>query len=277
MVFIHREAVPFGPPVIEWVIARIWKKKIVYDFDDAIWLTDRTNEPWIVKRVKWRSKVGVICKLSHKISCGNPYLAEFAKSFNANVYVIPTTIDIENAHNPRKRSVRSDAGTTIGWTGSHSTLKYLSTVVPVLQALEEKYLQIDFLIIADKNPGLPLKRMTFKPWRKETEIEDLAEIDIGIMPLPDDPWTRGKCGFKALQYMAMGIPAVLSPVGINRDIVEDGQEGYWCTTPEDWSTRLEELIENNEQRKRMGIMGRKKIAAHYSVASNLARFLSLFQ
>lgn len=274
-IFIHREAAPVGPPIIEYVIARVLKKKIIYDFDDAIWLTDKKNEWLPVKAMAWRGKVRWICRWSHKISCGNRYLAGFAVRYNENVTVTPTTIDTE-VHTPSPRSDAFPKTTTVGWTGSRSTLKYLDGIVPALQALERKYPDLRWLIIADKPPNLPLKNLAFHLWRKETEIADLASIDIGMMPLPDDPWTRGKCGFKALQYMAMGIPAVVSPVGVNCEIVQHGVDGYCCTSFAEWFRFIEELILNPSKRREMGIRGRQKVVDVYSTSANTGTFISLF-
>ena len=276
-VFIHREATPLGPPFIEYVIAKVLKKKIIYDFDDAIWLTDNTRESPAARILRCRWKIRLICRWSYKISCGNPYLAAYASQFNPNVIVNPTTLDIENFRKPTFINKDSEKNLIIGWTGSHSTLKYLNTILPALQTLARKHTHIRYLIIADKNPELPSTNAVFLPWRKSTEITDLAKIDIGIMPLPDDPWTRGKCGFKALQYMAMGIPAIVSPIGVKTEIVQHGVEGFWCTSQQEWFERLEELILNPKKGIEMGKLGREKVATRYSVESNAANFLSLFE
>jgi glycosyltransferase involved in cell wall biosynthesis len=277
MVFIHREAAPVGPPVFEWIIAKVFRKKIIYDFDDAIWLTDKTRESLVERLLRWRSKVRHICRWSYRVSCGNTYLADYARQFNSRVVINPTTIDTETLHNPKLYAVAKDSSRIfIGWTGSHSTLKYLDEVVPVLRQLEKKFENIEFLVIADRDPRLPLSRFTFIPWSKDTEAHDLLKIDIGIMPLPDDEWTRGKCGFKALQYMAMEIPCVASPVGINTEIIDHGVNGFLAENPEEWFTFLENLINNAQLRSTMGREGRKKVEAHYSVSSNTSRFLSLF-
>jgi len=273
-VFLHREALPLGPPVFEWFITKVLRKKLIYDFDDAIWLTDRTNESAILRWLRWRSKVSSVCRWSYKVSCGNAYLADYARQFNPNVVINPTTIDTR-IHRPIPKTPTEKV--TIGWTGSHSTLKYLSTLIPVLQQLEDQFEQIHFLVIADRDPQLPLRRCQFVPWDNAREIHDLARIDIGVMPLPDDPWTRGKCGFKALQYMALEIPAVVSPVGVNKEIVADGVDGYWCTTHAEWADRLSTLIVNADQRRSMGARGRQKVIEHYSVDANTSNFLSLFQ
>lgn len=276
-VFIHREASPAGPPFFEWCIAKIFRKKIIYDFDDAIWLTDHTNESWLIRKIRWRSKVSSICKWSDKISCGNSYLAEYAKQFNKNVFINPTTIDTLHMPIPKAPRANLKEKITIGWTGSHSTLKYLKTLLSVLQRLEKKYPEIKFLVIADEDPKFTLKNLTFIRWKKESEIADLENMDIGLMPLPDGAWSKGKCGFKALQYMALEIPALVSPVGVNTEIVVDGIHGYWCASEIEWFTKIENLIIDHEKRSAMGKMGRQKVIERYSVASNSANFLSLFQ
>ena len=278
-VFIHREVTPLGPPLFEWLIAHVFRKKIIYDFDDAIWFTDKIDESKIEKLLRWRSKVGLICKWSYRVSCGNVYLAEYAKQFNPNVTVNPTTIDTNSTHNLTKEELIapiSNSSLVIGWTGSHSTLKYLKTIESILRSIETRFEQVRFLVIADRRPQLNIPRLDFIKWNKESEVEDLLKIDIGIMPLPDDEWTKGKCGFKVLQYMSLGIPAVASPVGVNSEIIDHGVNGFLCLTHEDWVECLEKLITNLTLRKQMGVEGRKKIISNYSVVSNSSLFLGLF-
>jgi len=276
-VFIHREATPAGPPIIEWLLAKVFRKKIIYDFDDAIWLTDKSNESFFEKKLRWRDKVGSICKWSYKVSCGNDYLGSYARQFNKMVVVNPTTIDTLHIHNPDLYARPINNALTIGWTGSHSTLKYLEGLASVLQNIERKYPQVRFVAIADRPPNLELKNLSFIPWNKETEIKDLLNFDIGIMPLPDDIWAKGKCGFKALQYLALEIPAVVSPVGVNSAIVEDGVNGFCCRSETAWFEALEKLILDRSLRKRMGVAGRKTVLDHFSVSSNTFNFLSLFE
>lgn len=275
-IFIHREAAPAGPPLIEWFIAKVLRKKIIYDFDDAIWLTDKAHESGIEKFIRWRSKVKLISQWSYRMSCGNEYLCAYARQFNSHVVYNPTTLDTEQLHNPDLTDIRKTQSVVIGWTGSHSTLKYLKSIEPVLQAIEEKYPQVEILIIANQKPDLKLRSLKFLLWRKETEAKDLAQFDIGIMPMPDDEWTKGKCGFKALQYMAMKIPAVVSPVGVNATIVDHGMNGFHASTPQEWHQHLEDLINHESLRRQMGESGRKKVIAQYSVSSNTSTFLSLF-
>ncbi len=274
-VFIHREATPLGPPIVEWIISNILHKKIIYDFDDAIWLTDRKNESSFLRLLKWRGKVKLICQWSYKVSCGNHYLQEYALQFNNKAILNPTTIDGVNLHKPPDVKTNTEK-VVIGWTGSHSTIKYLHSLETVLQTLESEFNFVSFLAIADQPPSMNLQRLEFIPWKSDSEIDDLLKLDIGIMPLPDDEWTKGKCGFKALQYMALEIPAVVSNVGVNSEIVTQGVEGFICSSNDEWLTAIRKLIINSELRIEQGKNGRKKVIENYSVISNSANFLSLF-
>jgi len=277
-VFVHREVTPLGPPVFEWILYKILRKRIIYDFDDAIWLTDRNKESLILRVGKWRAKVRSISKWSYKVSVGNDYLASYAAQYNNRVVVNPTTIDTQNWHNPDlHKSHGSDSHITIGWTGSHSTLKYLKQFESILQRIETEFPTVCITIIADQKPDLRLRTLKFVPWNSATEIPDLLQFDIGIMPLPDDEWSKGKCGFKALQYMALRIPALVSAVGVNSSIIDDGKDGFLCSNAEEWEIALRKLIQEEKLREKMGANGRKKVIEHYSVISNSSNFLSLFE
>jgi len=276
-IFIHREVTPVGPPVFEWMLAKILRKRIIYDFDDAIWLTDRTHEPWIISMLKWRQKTGSICRWSYKVSCGNAYLANYARLYSAKVTWNPTTIDTENWHNPDLYLKPGDHGKiVIGWTGSHSTLKYLEEVAVVLKKIERNVDNVQITIIADRKPSLDLASVLFIPWDEKTEVAELVKIDIGIMPLPDDEWSKGKCGFKALQYMSLGKPVVAAAVGANNSIIDDGTNGFLVSSLEQWENCLIRLIQDQELREKMGQNGRRKILERYSVVSNSVNFVSLF-
>lgn len=274
-VFIHREAAPVGPPVFEWFIAKVLGKKIIYDFDDAIWLANTSEANKIAAGVKWHHKVADICWWAYKNSCGNAYLAAYARQSNPLAIINPTTIDTVHLHN----RVRDQAGSgrlVIGWTGTHSTLKYLDQVVPVLVKLEQEGLDFEFQVISNQPPALPLRSLVFMPWRKDTEITDLLGFHVGLMPLEDDLWAKGKCAFKALQYMALGIPALVSPVGMNTEVVQHGHNGYVCATPAEWEASLRELLADATLRQRLGQAARTTIEEKYSVVANTSNFLALF-
>lgn len=277
-VFIHREATPAGPPWFEWFIACVLRKKILYDFDDAIWSTDRTDESRLLRWMKWRSKVESLCKWSYKVSCGNQYLQQYALQFNKNSFINPTTIDIDYVEckaNAQARVERNN-GLTIGWTGSHSTLKYLNQLNNVFVQLLAQHPHLNFTIIANKKPDLNFK-FTFLHWNVLTEVEDLLSFDIGIMPLPDDEWSKGKCGFKILQYMALGIPSVASPVGVNTQIIQDGLNGFLCRDKSEWYQKLTKLVEDPKLRLQLSAAGHRTVLENYSVRSNTSNFLKLFE
>ena len=272
-IFIHRELTPFGPPIFEWLIARVFRKKVIYDFDDAIWMADQRQENFLWKTLKWRSKVASICKLSWKVSVGNQYLGRFASQYCNNVVLMPTIVDTW-VHTPPSHQERPMP--VIGWTGSHSTLFYLETILPALTLLQERF-EFEFLVIANKNPNLPLKHFRFVPWKEETEIEDLSVIDIGVMPLEDTEWSKGKCGFKLIQYLSLGVPAVASPVGVNNEIIQEDLNGYFARSTEEWVSRLSILLRDYQKRTALGNNGRLLIEEKYSVNSQKQTFFNLFR
>jgi glycosyltransferase involved in cell wall biosynthesis len=273
-IFIHREATPIGPSFFEYFASRWLKKKIIYDFDDAIWIPNFSEANSFFSFLKGYGNVHKICSYAYKISCGNEYLCDYAKQFNKNVVYNPTTIDTNNYHNRVKD--QSGEEFVIGWTGSHSTIRYIGEIVPVLSKLENKY-TFTFRVISDFKPEFELNSLEYVKWKKESEIEDLLGFNIGIMPLVNDKWANGKCGFKALQYMSLGIPALVSPVGVNSRIVDHGLNGFICDTPEEWETSIETLLKNRETLGEMSKQTRKKIINHYSVKSNSDNFIGLFQ
>lgn len=274
VVFIHRELYPLGPPIFEWIIAKVFKKKIIYDFDDAIWLPQYQDKPRLLDKLRNPSKVNSIIKWSWKVSCGNAYLAQHARIYNQQVVINPTTIDTEYLHN-RIKDQRTEK-LVIGWTGTYSTLMYLEPLIPLIRKLEEQY-DFELLVIANQKPDFDCRSLRFIPWNKDTEIDDLLRMNVGVMPLLDDDWTRGKCGFKALQYMALGIPAVISPVGVNTEIVTQGVNGYLCATDEEWYRAFEALLKNPELRIQQGKAARETVLERYSVKSNTDNFLNLFE
>ena len=275
VVFIHREASPFGPPWFEWLVIKFFGKYTVYDFDDAIWIPNasETNGK-LTMMFKQFSKTADICRWSDVVSVGNSYLAEFASKFNSNVVVNPTTIDTDAHHNTT--TDHTNKKIIIGWTGSHSTVQYLEDIFPVLNRLEDKY-DFEFHVICDVPPKFNLRSMKFIPWTKLSEIDDLLKFNVGIMPLPADIWAKGKCGFKALQYMALGIPAVVSGVGVNAEIVNHGINGCVCNTTDEWFIYLEKLITDPDYLIKLSEKTREKIVNNYSVKSNTKKFLSLFK
>ena len=275
-IFIHREAAPIGPAFFEWIIAKVLRKKIIYDFDDAIWLPNYSEANTSFQKLKYYSKVNSIMKWAAKVSAGNQYLMNYAQQFNKNVVVNPTTIDTDNYHNPDlfPSKIKSEIP-VIGWTGTHTTAKYLDFLEPILEKLSVEF-KFEFCVISNEKPVFKLKNLHFVKWKKETEIEDLLNFDIGVMPLTDDQWAKGKCGFKALQYMSLGVPAIVSPVGMNTDIIDNNVNGFLCTTEDEWYSALHFFLSNKINREKMYNAARQKIISNYSVKSNITNFLDLF-
>jgi glycosyltransferase involved in cell wall biosynthesis len=205
---------------------------------------------------------------------GNSYLADYARQYNENVTIVPTTIDTDKYlfESPPEK----DGHLTIGWSGSFSTVQHLDTVREALQELAKRK-AFRLRVIGTPNYELPGVDVESLPWRSETEISDLKPIDIGIMPLPDDRWSKGKCGLKALQYMALGIPTVCSPVGVNSVIIQDGENGYIADGVDDWVAKLESLLQDGELRKRLGRAGREVVEREYSARSQAPRVLEIFR
>ncbi len=273
-VFVHREVTPVGPPFFEWIIAKLLRKKIIFDFDDAIWLPNTSHSNSAAARWKWHSKTASICRWAWKVSAGNNFLATYARQFNLQVVVNPTTIDMQYHHVDEKKQQRAGE-LVIGWTGSHSTLPYLDALWPVLEKLQTR-VPFQFRVISNQPPPVSFPWLVFVLWNKDTEISDLAPFDIGVMPLEDNEWSRGKCGFKALQYMALAIPTVASPVGVNQEIISSGDNGYLCRSDEEWLEVLAALAGDTQLRQRIGEAAKEVVNSRYSVAANTLGFLTLF-
>lgn len=273
-IFIYREVAPIGPPVFEWIISKIWRKRVIYDFDDAIWLSMSSIANPQASLLKCSWKVNYICKYSKIVSVGNEFLADHVKGYNKNVEIIPTVVDTERVHYGLKN--QNDLPLTIGWTGTFTNFYYLDLVSNAITELKKKY-NFTFLIISDRDPQLKNLEYTYKEWNFETEITDLLSMHVGIMPLYNSEIELGKCGFKAIQYMSVGIPAVVSPVGANCEVVKNGETGYWASSDEQWYYNLEKLITDKELRIKMGIAAQEFIIENYSVRATVDLFLDLFE
>jgi glycosyltransferase involved in cell wall biosynthesis len=274
IVFIYREAVMFGSAFFE----RRMKKKgahMILDYDDAIWLMDVSEGNRNLKWLKKPEKTEKIIRYCEMVFVGNNYLGDYARKFNNNVKIIPTTLDTNTF--VRTLPHRENDSICIGWTGSSTTLKHFGLALPFLKTLKEIYGErIRVKLISDVayvSNEIPIE---FCRWKRESEVSDLCDIDIGIMPLPDDTWSRGKCGFKGLQYMALEIPAVMSPVGVNCEIITDGQNGFLADEASEWVLKISKLIDSAELRRQLGKAGRKTIEERYSFNALKTVYLDCF-
>lgn len=274
-VFIQREAFMLGTVFFERLLVTSGAK-LIFDFDDAIWLhqVSSTSPNQNLNFLKKPSKTSTLIALAHTVVAGNSYLGNYAIQFNKNVRIIPTTIDTE-LYTPIKNPTSSIIN--IGWSGSKTTVDHFKEVIPALVKIKQKYGdKITFTLLGDSSYLHKTLGIEGKTWNLDQEVSDLRTFDIGIMPLPADEWSKGKCGCKALQYMGLSIATVASPVGINQTIIQDGVNGFLCHSEEEWVDKLSILIVNEELRLTIGARGRETVLKNYSMISNTSTFLSLF-
>ena len=273
VVFLFRELLPVGPPLLESLLVRKGMP-VIYDFDDAIFLPNVSEANRRLGWMKQPQKVGAICRMSTHVTVGNRYLQAYALRYTSQVSVVPTTIDTDRY--TMKNSVALSDQPVLGWSGSLTTSQHLRTILPALRTLRRR---CDFRlkVIGGDIEAVPGLQIKCQPWREETEVTDLQSFDVGMMPLPDDSWSQGKCGLKALQYMAVGVPTVASPVGVNLDIIQDGTNGFLATTEQEWVEKLAQLLSDEPLRKTFAAEGRKTVEARYSAAVHVPHLLTMFE
>lgn len=241
-----------------------WKKKLICDLDDAIF-----SLPHYKKGGDLKKSCEDLFAYSSCVIVGNEYLKKWMLKRNKNVDVIPTPIDT-NVYSAMPKPF-TEAPVIIGWIGSTANNEYLNLLPRVLGEISKKY-NVALKIISGSLRFLHLDNFkipaTFREWHLETELNDVRSFDIGIMPLVDNEWTRGKCAFKALLYMSLGIPVVCSPVGVNKEVIKDGVNGYLVTTRKEWVEKLGKLIEDPNLRCKMGTEGRKTVEEKFSLKVN---------
>lgn len=275
IIFVFREAFLTGTSVFEKLMARS-RAKLVFDFDDSIWLDNVSDANRAFSFLKNAGKTAEIIRVCNLVFAGNPYLAAYARQHNPNTVVVPTTIDTTE-YVPNESFRNTPGQVTIGWSGSITTIQHFNFAIPFLTELKRKYGNgIAIKVIGDGNYRNEKLGIVGLPWRKEDELAQLNSFDIGIMPLPDDEWARGKCGLKGLQYMALGVPTIMSPVGVNSDIIQDGANGFLASTPQEWLDKLTLLIEDTALRKKLGDAGRRTVVEKYSVDAWKDKYLQYF-
>jgi hypothetical protein len=262
-VFVNRDLAGGGTFFERRLLAR--NPRVVFDFDDAIFIG--RNEP----SVAW------MCAHAAWVTPGNDYLAEYARRHTSRVTVIPTMIDTDRYRVVPARP--AEAPVRVGWSGSDQSIAAaLYPFLPMLEAQQER-LGFEFVIVTNTSPTLPVSRLrfTFVPWKAEEEGNLGREMDVGLMPLVDDVFQRGKCGLKLLQYMAAGLPTVASPVGVNASITLPGETGFLAATDGEWGAALTALVRSPELRGRLGAAGRRRCVADYSVGRWLPRLVEIFE
>jgi glycosyltransferase involved in cell wall biosynthesis len=273
IVVIEYELLPFFPALLErWLV---WRGcRLVVDYDDALFHQyDQHANPWVRRLLG--GKIATVMRLADTVVVGNIYLADYARRAGARrVEVIPTVVNL--ARYPALQPASDPAVFTIGWIGSPSTAKYLHNIAPALaEVCQSGSARIRLIGSGPIDlPGVPAEVL---PWHEDVEVDEVRRFDVGIMPLPDEPWTRGKCGFKLIQYMACGLPVVASPVGVNCQIVEHGVNGFLAETPAQWQQAIEALRADAGLRRRMGLAGRQRVEQQYSLQVTGPRLAALLK
>lgn len=273
LIWVYAELFPHLPGLFERLAFRSGKP-VVYDFDDAVFLPYDTN-PNPLKRALLGGKLEPLLRGASLCLCGNAYLRDYAARFCENSIILPTVVDTD-VYRPAAKG--EEGPVTIGWIGSPTTWPYLRAILPVLEQLAKRHGTRIRVVGAgaaaeqDRFEGLELA-----DWSEEREVAEVQKMDVGVMPLPDEPWARGKCGYKLIQYMACGLPVVASPVGVNGEIVADGISGYLATGVVQWEQALSTLAGDAGLRRAMGEAGRSRIVADYSLAAHAPRFANALE
>jgi glycosyltransferase involved in cell wall biosynthesis len=274
-ILIFREASLIGPALLERLLA--WSGvPVIFDYDDSIWSSAQQMNNGIFSRLHFFGKTKTICRIATAVTAGNEFLAAYARKVNDQVFVVPTSIELDDY--PVSPEAPASGPFVICWTGSTSTLAHFEHAREALELLAQRR-PIAVKVICNEPPHHPIAgaEIRFVPWSRKDEALQIGDSHVGIMPLPDDEATRGKCGLKALQCMATGRPVIVSPVGMNTDLISDGDNGYLAGTTLEWVNALERLADSADLRRQIGAAGRKTVERSYSAEAVAARFARIIE
>ncbi len=276
VLLVQREAMMFGPPIIEWLMTRLCRRPMALDLDDATYVS-YTSPTYgrLGSALKWFSKTDDLIRWATVVTCGNSAIAEYVESKGRRAIIIPTVVDTESFR-PATANIERDVP-VIGWVGTHSTYQYLEPIFPVLERLASRY-RFRLKIIGAGRDEIKLEGVEVEnlEWNLQREISDFQSFDIGLYPIVASEWAAGKSGFKSIQYMAVGIPFIVTPVGAAGEIGLQGVTHFCATTNDEWYAALERLLTDDALRARMGESGRRHALANYTVtkqADKLAQAL----
>jgi glycosyltransferase involved in cell wall biosynthesis len=276
VLFVQREAMLFGPPWVEWLASRVARVPLVLDLDDATWMPQPNAVYPSARFLKPLSKTDHLVRWSKAVIGGSEAIAEHARALQKHSVVIGTAVD-PDVFTPRDPDPGGEIP-VIGWIGTHSTWSYVEPMLPVLEDLATRY-RFRFRVVGSGRPSIAIPGVEVEnlPWEAAREVADFQSLDIGIYPLPDDEWASAKSGLKAAQYLACGVPYVAAPVGILRNIGEEGVTHYSAATLDEWRNALERLLRSKEERRVMGAAGRRYAVEHYRIAEIAAQIAGVFR
>jgi len=264
LVWVEKELMPWAPSWIEKPLFS-YRGKVVYDFDDAVHEQFRDN-PHVAVRLTLRNKISRTVAKPSRVLAGNSTLQQyFSTELGVDSILFPSTIDTERLSPPKEPLTDETRPFVFGWIGTPVTYEtYVKPLLPLFESIAGE-LGAEFWVIGVPEPSEHLQSVKYFPWSREAEAPMLQSLDVGIMPLADDPWSRGKCGYKLLQYMAVGKAVVASPVGVNKEIVSHGKTGYLVRGESDWLRYLRVLAENRNLSAAMGKEGSARVSSNYSL------------
>ncbi len=274
IVYIHLWVTPFGMPFFEWLYLKL-SKKVIYDIDDMVFLGHSSDANSFIQSLKGtRKMIYLMKKANHVITC-TPKLDEFVRKYNNNTTDISSTVDT-NKRYMAKKEYKSNDEIILGWSGSHSTSKYLYLLKDVIKEIAVNY-NIKLIVMGDASFMIDGVNIESKEWKEEYEVETLEQFDIGLYPLPNEDWVLGKSGLKAIQYMALGIPTIATAIGANFRIIENEKNGFLVEIEDVkfWYNRIEQLINSKNLRNELGTEGRKTVEEKYSIEANKQKYLSV--
>ena len=274
-IFVNIWATPLGLPFYENLLF-FFNGKVIYDLDDMVFLNSGPGTNRLITKFKGKRKPIVLMKKAKYVIVCTPKLEEIALGLNKYKRVIDISSTFDTKRFVPVKNYERHEVTTIGWTGTHSTIPFLELLQPVLAELSKRS-KIKLLVIANKEYCMKDVDTEFIFWKEESEIEDLHRIEIGLYPIPANDWSLGKSSLKALTYMAIGIPFVATAFGTNYRIIENGVHGFLALTNEEWLEKLKILINDIGLRKRMGMEGRKRVEEMFSVEANFSKYYRVFK
>jgi glycosyltransferase involved in cell wall biosynthesis len=264
VLFVQREAMMFGPPVVEWLSINLHDCPMVLDLDDATYVSYKSPTYGRVgSMLKWFGKTNDLIRWSRLVTCGNREIAAYVSSKGRPAVVIPTVVDT-SSFRPLAERPENDVP-IVGWIGTHSTFPYVKTIFPVLERLAREHrFRLRLVGTGEDHVEIPGVEIENLPWQLDREIPDFQSLNIGVYPIIEDDWSVGKSCFKAIQYMAVGVPFVVSPVGVCQEIAQPERTHFVARSEEDWYAHLSRLLSDAALRRRMGEAGRNYAVAHYS-------------
>jgi glycosyltransferase involved in cell wall biosynthesis len=277
VILVQREAMIFGPPIVEWLAMKTGHCPMVLDLDDATYISYVSpTYGRLVSALKWFSKTDDLIRWAKIVTCGNRAIAEYVTAHGKQAVTIPTVVDT-NRFCPGSEPHAEDVP-VIGWVGTHSTYQYLASIFPALERLaREDRFRLKVVGSGREQIAIPGVEIENLAWSLSREIADFQSFDIGLYPIIEDDWSVGKSGFKSVQYMAVGMPFVTTPVGASAEIGKPNVTHFFARTEDDWYAALAQLLRDQNLRRSMGAAGRRHALENYTVAQQAQKLAEVFR